>query len=377
MGLTGHALLAVCLAVALAAPVATVRLWSRRRGGRLLTVLRRGLLILLGQLAAVAVVAVLVNDSYDFYGSWSDLVGGSAVNPAVGRDGVLPASGVVEAAAITARFRAHRIPGGGAVLDQTIVGRRSGLRAPATIYLPPQYDSPAYARTRFPVVLVMPGYPGNPRLWMTHLHLPLILAREVVAHRAVPFVAVVVKETVVPPRDTECADVVHGPQVETFLAQDVREQVVRALRVRADRGGWALMGDSTGGFCATKLAMRHPTLFASAVSVAGYYTTVQDRTTGDLYGGNRRLRAASSPLWRLEHLRAPPVAVAVTTTRQERDYRETLAFARAARPPMQVLAAVMATGGHNTRTWSVVLPPCLDWLGQRFGPLTAGAGTAS
>jgi S-formylglutathione hydrolase FrmB len=242
----------------------------------------------------------------------------------------------------------------------------SGLNAPAVIYLPPQYFQPQYATTRFPGVLIMPGYPGNPQMYLTKLPSPKIMQSEVAAGRAQPFIAVIIKETVLPPRDTECANVVHGPQVETFLAKDVRTQLSRVLRTRTDRHGWAMMGDSTGGFCAVKMVMQNPTLYASAVGLSGYYTALLDSTTGNLYGGSSKLRNENSPLWRLRHLPAPPVAVLATISAQERTYPQTAALVAAARPPMKVSSIVAPRGGHNTRNWGAMLPHAMDWLSQQF-----------
>ena len=245
------------------------------------------------------------------------------------------------------------------------------------IYLPPQYFQPRYAQTRFPVVLIMPGYPGNPKLYLTLLPVPQIMQREVQAGRAKPFIAVLIKETVVPPRDTECANVVNGPQVETFLAQDVQTQLSHVLRTRTDRQGWAMMGDSTGGFCAVKMVMQNPTLYGSAVGLSGYYNALLDHTTGSLYGGSARLRNENSPLWRLQHLPAPPVAVLATISAQERTYPQTAAFVRAARAPMEVSSIVAPTGGHNTRNWGAMLPRAMDWLSQQFAAAPSSAAAAA
>ena len=44
-------------------------------------------------------------------------------------------------------------------------------------------------------------------------------------------------------------------QAETFFAQDIPTAASEAYRVAAQPSGWALMGDSTGGYCAAKLAI--------------------------------------------------------------------------------------------------------------------------
>ncbi|MGZ4593580.1 MAG: alpha/beta hydrolase [Actinomycetes bacterium] len=375
MGLTSPFFLALCAVLAVGAPVATLLLWSRARGPLVARVLQRLSMIAACQVTAVVLLGVIVNNSFYFYSSWSDLLGGptssTTASSSSAAGSLLPASRQAEARRIVLGFHGHRTAGGGLVLAHTIHGAVSGISAPALIYLPREYAMPRYAHTRFPVVVVMPGYPGNPRMWLTRLPLPQLMRTEVDAHRAVPFVAVIIKETVAPPRDTECADVVGGPQVETFLANDVPSEISQVLRVRTDRAGWAFMGYSTGGFCAVKLAMRHPQTFASAVALSGFYKAVLDSTTGALYGGSTLLRDQSSPLWRLAHLPAPPIGVLATISKQEYTYPQTVELLKLARPPMQMTSIITPTGGHNTRNWSAVLPRAIDWLGHRFGPLGA------
>jgi enterochelin esterase-like enzyme len=370
MALTGRSFLALCVLSAVALPAAALLLWPRVRGRPVLRGLQRLTLIGACQLTAVVLIAVLVNNSFGFYTSWGDLLGTSNGAVVVGGTGLLPTRRAAESAQVNDAFRTRRLRTGGVVLNYTIHGPRSGISAPALVYLPPEYGQARYRHTRFPVVTVMPGYPGNPLMWLHHhLPLPTFIRHEVARGKATPFVAVIVSETVAPPRDTECADVVGGPHVETFLAQDVRSQVAAVLRVRTDRAGWSLMGDSTGGFCATKIAMRHPRLYGSAVSLSGFYTAIQDVTTGELYGGSTALRERSDPLWRLRHLPAPPIDLLVTSSRQERTYPQTQALLSETKPPMNVTSYVATTGGHNTRAWSLMLPRAIDWLRGEFGPL--------
>ena len=251
MGLTSRAFTIFCVVAAIVAPAATMLLWARLKGPAVLRGIQRFGLIVVCQLLAVALVGTVVNNSFYFYSSWGDLLGTSHVGALSSHD-ILPARRRAEAKIIAAVRRAHPSPGHGLVLSQTIHPAGSGLNAPVLVYLPPQYFQPRYAHTRFPVTLIMPGYPGNPKMYVTRLNIPKIMTDEVKAGRARPFIAVIVKETILPPRDTECANVVHGPAVETFLASDIRSQLSRTLRTRTDRLGWAMMGDSTGGFCAVK-----------------------------------------------------------------------------------------------------------------------------
>lgn len=400
MPLTSPSLLVALVVAATALPVAAVLGWRRLPGGPVAAGVQRLALVLTCQLLAVLAVAAALNDDFGFYTSWQDLrtsitgqsagvAAGAAPVPVVNGGGRATWSGASADAGVAPWLRAVvpaesapdlRQAGPLAPLAAGASGYRmlrvtfsgSGLRTPAVVLLPPQYFEPAFARARFPVLLAFNGYPGTTGPWLHQMRLPDTIAALAPARGELPFVAVLLEQNVVPPRDTECTDVPGGPQVATFLGQQVPARLFADLRVRADRAGWATIGYSTGGFCAVKLAMLYPHQFGAAASLAGYYTALRDGTTGDLYGGSERYRALNSPVWRVRHLPPPDVALLVMTTRQDGEsYVSSEQFLRAARPPLQVSALVLPQGGHNFGVWSAVLPEVLRWLEARATPVRA------
>jgi enterochelin esterase-like enzyme len=272
---------------------------------------------------------------------------------------------------VDARFARPQARVEGVRIDSVQVGPASGVRAKLIVFLPPQYGDPAYAGTKFPVVQLLPGYPGQPQTWLGKLKVAQTLLAEVRAGRSKPFVLVLPAMNVAGLRDTECSDVVGGPKVETWLTDDVRRLVTRGYRVRTDAAGWGVMGYSTGGFCATKLAMRRPDLFRAGVSMSGYFTIAHDAKTGDLFGGNVALERQNSPSWLVENRPPPPVALLLTGTAQDGGtVAQMRRFAAAARPPLRVSQQVAPAGGHNTGVWAAQVPACLAWLSKELGPPT-------
>jgi S-formylglutathione hydrolase FrmB len=139
--------------------------------------------------------------------------------------------------------------------------------------------------------------------------------------------------------------------------------------LRVQQGAWGVVGDSTGGYCATKIAMTHDAEFRAAVSLSGYYFALHDVTTGNLWGGSRTLRHLNSPQWMLAHRPAPPVSLFVTIGKQEtkrEGYPDTMKFLSLVKPPMRVTALIEPHGGHNFRTWDAELPTALHWLSNRL-----------
>jgi enterochelin esterase-like enzyme len=420
VGLTSGFFIGLMIAVAAGSFAVTVWLWPRFAAQRPATMAARLGLIAASQLLVLAAAAAFVNGYFAFFGSWSELFGGAGSAPVTvagaaassrpivvtGSDlGPVPGGSALpeladgRLAAKPPHVYAKSPPPGkltiahgldlrggaaaaarsvGKVLEITVTGQHTGIVSAADyVYLPPQYFQPAYAHTRFPVVLALTGYPNDTWSIVRWLDLPSTAADLVAQGRIGPAVYVMMNVSVALPRDTECTNVPQGPQAETFLAQDVPQAVEQTFRVQSGRSGWAVLGYSTGGYCAAKLAMMYPYQFSSAVSLAGYYTALQDSTTGNLYGGSTAFRNENNLDWRLAHLPAPPVSVLVTSSLVgEHDLPGTLAFLHLIHAPMRGYSLLVKQGGHNYGTWVRQLPQSLEWLNQRLTPAVPPAQPA-
>ncbi len=357
MSLTGTPLIALFCAVALCALTLVVWLLPRVPGAA-----GRAALLIACQVCLLAALLTAGNAYFAFYGSWTDLLGLTGASTSTPRTTTdrRPVVPVPDAFADQ-----NRMPERDGRLEAVLIhGARSGITTRAYVYLPPQYFRDPAAR--FPVSVAITGYPGNAQNLVSRLRLPQTAALEIEAGRLPPTIFVMTRPTVAPPRDTECTDVPHGPAAETFFAQDLPAALRGAYRTVVDPVGWSTLGDSTGGYCALKLAMRHSDRFGAAISLSGYYGAIKDFTTGDLYGGSRAYRAENDLEWRLRHRPPPPVDVLVTTSRVgEGDYRQTLRFVSLVRPPMRVATITLPTGGHHFSVWNRELTPALRWLGRR------------
>jgi pimeloyl-ACP methyl ester carboxylesterase len=354
------ALAAVLLVVLVSA--ATVLCWNRLPG----TVRWPGRIALLGagQFCAVLLTAVLVNDNFVFYQSWSELLG---QHPRQSRPAAQPGS--LDAGLRPLLYRDF-LAGRGTMTTVPITGVRSGIPAhPALVYLPAQYGDPAFADRSFPVVELLSGFPGGPRTWVRQLHVATVLDGLIATGRAAPVIAVIPEQNVASPRDTECVNVVRGPQVDTYLSDDVRTATVRAFRASTSGTQWTVMGDSTGGYCAADLAFRHPQLYAAAVSIAGYDAPAHDSTTGDLFGGDPQLAQDYSPLWLLQHRRPPDLALLLISSRPDLTARRASEhMVGAARPPLRLSVLTLPRGGHNFATFAAEIPVGFSWLSRFVAP---------
>ena len=374
MDLLGKPLVVLLSILTVSLPATTYFCWLRVKGPRLTRVGTRVLLIVGCQLAAVMLVAAVVNDYGNFYASWSEVAGSSVGTPGASQpqpDGVRTAprsdQSAVQVLPETGWSSPSQWSTRGRVVAVRIQGARSALSGTATVWLPPQYFQPAQAHRRFPAVEVFSGYPGSEQGLLTTMKYPQHLLDEMSAHRAGPMVLVMQRPAVTFPRDTECTDVPDGPQALTYFAQDVPAAISRSFRVRST--GWGAMGYSTGGYCAAKIAMLHSDVIPAAVALSGYFHAVSDRSTGDLWGGSPVLRQLNDLEWRMAHLPAPPVSLFVAGSRTERGpdgFRDTQRFLSLVRLPTHVRTMILPSGGHNFASWAQEMGPGLDWLSARL-----------
>lgn len=344
------------VAVLVAATLAALT-WDRVRGW--LAWLVRPVAVTLCVATAAAAAIVGVNRELELYSSWTELFGSAPDNGAGMPQQVVDAP-------VTAM--------GGRIVSFTVRGKASGLTLRAFAYLPPGYGTKLRGQ-RLPVIEALDGFPGSPQVWLKGLDAPRILDEEISARRMAPTVVVFPYQTVTPTRDTECVNAVGGVAMDTFLTTDVPAAVTRMFRVRTDGAGWGLMGYSAGGFCAVNLALRHPTRYAAAASLSGYFHALTDATTGDLYRGSAAARDQNSPLWRIHALPVPRLALYLAAARDDRfEYGELRRFVAQARPPLRLTTGTVPQGGHSRGVWRELERPAFDWLSSWLaGPEHAGS----
>lgn len=362
--LTGWPVLIAAVVLCVLTPLGTVALWQRAGRSKWRWPLHT-VTVFAAQLTAVVMAAVLLNDNFGFYSSWRELIGGEhhRITVAQVRTGSLDTL-------LAARTTVAARTGHGTVARITIPSTAHGVAAhEAQVYLPPQYGAPQYLHRQFPVVELLAGAGGHPETWQQHLQLARLLDRGIAAGTIVPLIAIMPTVLVSLPRDTECVNVVHGPQVENYLTTDVYDTVTRDFRAATTRNGWSLMGYSTGGYCASNLLLRHPTSYVAGVSLAGYSKPYLDSTTGPLFGHSQVLKNENTPLWRVQHLPDPDVALLLMTTRDDVEtYRDATAMRAAARAPLNVCVLALRHGGHNFAVWSAQEPTAFGWLSRQLTP---------
>ncbi|GGS85665.1 alpha/beta hydrolase [Streptomyces cinerochromogenes] len=372
MGLTSNKVLVLAILIALVLFIGTVWLWPRLARTNWRSVSGRIGLLLFTQVALFACVGLAANQAFGFYASWADLFGKETDQGVVIDHSAHGSTGgplqVVSTSDVPG-VRASRPETGGQVQKVDIVGRTTHMVTPAYVYLPPEYFQPQYRTRTFPVSVVLTGYPGTARSLVDKLNYPSTAQRLAKDGRMQPMILVMMRPTVAPPRDTECVDVPGGPQAETFFAKDLPDAVLSHYRAGKRPGSWGVIGDSTGGYCALKLAMHHPNVYTAGAGLSPYYKAPIDPTTGDLFHGDKKLQNRSDLFWLLEHEEAPDTSLLVTSSKVgEHNYTSTMKFIEQVQATnlTRISSIILESGGHNFNTWRREIPPTLQWVSGRL-----------
>jgi enterochelin esterase-like enzyme len=385
MDLTSSTLLDAVIALTVVSVALTVWLWPRLARRGVLWILARLGMILMSQISLVLVVALMINSYGDFYPTWDDLVGGGnnqqvAFGQTTGGNTAVSAGngGLITIDKTGDLSRWHDLPSGpadqvGQVSSVHIRGEHTKISDHAYVFLPPQYFQPAYAHTGFPVITAYTGFPGEIETLVDHLKTIQQFASLEQAGQVQPTILVLISQNVTMPRDNDCLNIPHGPQVETFLTTDYQTAMRATYRVTDDPRGWGLEGYSEGGTCALEIAMRHPQLFSVVGDLGGDYADVEDAQTGNLFGpkgskARTQLLNDYNIEWRLKHLPLPSVQVLVATTTKENDYKATEQFLQSVKAPMSATPMLLKLGGHNFTTWAQEQGPAMAWMSQHMSP---------
>lgn len=141
------------------------------------------------------------------------------------------------------------------------------------VYLPPSYDSPAARERRYPVLLLLHGWPGGDGNWPGQGRCAETLD-SLAARGAIPeWIAVMPRGEGVGTlgRSLWLNSADGRSHFEDFLTRDLIAWVDSSFRTRATPEERTVVGLSDGGTAAFRLVMRHPDLFRAAASLSGRF----------------------------------------------------------------------------------------------------------
>ncbi len=373
MDLTGAPLLVLLAAVLVAAVCFAVWVWPRLAATRLMTVAGRLGVLALVNVAALLVAFAVLNDQFQFFSDWADLVGAASSQAAATSSGgsvssavnaaVVPRTTGGSGPASTSRLLSSTDPSSAIYL---VTGGLSGVTSQVQVLLPPGYGDPANAHRVYPVLEGFGGYPSTVVQLSSGFAVQSTLAGLAAQHRLADVISVIVQPWTPPGRDTECVDGpggrARGDQVETWATVDVPGWVRQHFRAAHARTSWATWGISAGAWCASMSSMLHPDQYSATLSFGGYFAPEWGNwhpfPAGDPRATRYDLVAGARAV-------PPPVAIwAYVSQRDPVAYPSTRALLAVARTPLSVTARIAPSGGHRYTQWTPWFPVALDWLGR-------------
>ncbi len=255
---------------------------------------------------------------------------------------------------------------GGVEVTQ-LKGQVSGVNAEVYVWLPPQYKEPAYRHHKFPVVELLPGYPGSAKAWFGSLHANEQLMPLMESGRVAPFILVAPRTNLLAGVDTGCANITGTVNADTWLSVDVPKMVMDNFRAEPAPSGWAVAGYSAGAHCAVKLAVAHPDRYRAAVGMSGYNDPIAERNS--LAAASPAPRAANNPYLLLKAKRTPPPIALYISGESGDGYEAGTALASVAEAPTAVHVVFLprSAGGHTMALWRPQVKAVFRWLTLEMG----------
>jgi S-formylglutathione hydrolase FrmB len=349
--------------VTLIALVLTVVFWHKLTPTKWQHITGRVSAIIFIQLFALASAGITINRAGEFYASWGDLFGSKNQ---LSKIAVAPNL----LAQISAKdiAQARRTSGGSLIIREVIKGATSGISDVVFVVLPPKIAAQMEANPSSPsvgndyqVVELFPGYPGVPQTWIGSMDGITTLENLENAGRVQNTIAIIPAINVAPGEDTECLNFVGGPQVETWITSDMHEFATRFLGV--DARPWNSFGYSTGGWCATQVAIRHPDLYSNAVSLAGYFKPIFS-----LGVSKREKKFLTNKYDLIATLKKSPSNQHLLIIASQKD-KFTKAAAQNFMKDASLLIPIryipIPIGGHNTNVWKPFVSTAFEWINEQ------------
>ena len=300
------------------------------------------------QIMLLVTVGIGLNIQNGFYSSWSDLFGVEKYKSQY----IAPKTINLSKAKITSN--------GSAILKETFTGKKSHITSSVWLLLPKPIVQAIKdgASQKFPVAVFLSGSPGVPTAWLNGLNLDDQIKEAQSQSTLGNFIAVLPEFNIIPRTDTGCMNIPGKAKVETWLSKDIYNYVINNLP--AEINNWVITGYSTGGWCSTMLALRHPGIFQAAAPIAGYFRAefpfkIEKQTREKLREKYDLIRLA----------KMNPVKILILSSKEDANsYESSNWFYNSIKNTNQVELKSVTNGGHNFSTWRPLAQEVLRWFAK-------------
>ncbi len=184
------------------------------------------------------------------------------------------------------------IPSNGTIVTDSLVSPSlGGQRRTVLVYLPPTYNTPFGQNKRYPVLYLLHGSPGQAHDWFTGGKANQSADTLIALGKIHELIIVSPDGNGQPGSPTEWANSYNQHQLmESYVVNDVVKYIDSKYRTIPDAANRGIGGLSMGAFGATNIAVHHPDIFGSVISLGGYYYA-----EGGIWGNNAAYMRQNSP----------------------------------------------------------------------------------
>jgi enterochelin esterase-like enzyme len=321
-----------------------------------------------------------VNKFYDYYQTWggmiNDLTGqGVSAIPKYAAAGVGSKNSFDKnIGRITSDAEDAQV---GYLFQTSVTGARSHLTRNVYVYLPPQYFQKPYLHTKFPVIELLHGSPGNPQAWVDVMGVIPTFLSLLEVHPSDAAVLVMPDTDGGMQYGLQCLNDPGGLQDMTFVAIDVPDAVARIARVQAPGRAWGLAGYSEGGYCTANIALQYPSRWGAAGVMSGYFRPIDSQVPEgnkpgakaeevNVFRGRPALGLLNSPQDYVTRVPVNDLLPAFWLAAGAEDSSDVSA-AEGFRQLLETRVAnvpfvIIPGGGHQGSVWRAALVPMLNWM---------------
>ncbi|HEX4208708.1 MAG TPA: alpha/beta hydrolase-fold protein [Ktedonobacteraceae bacterium] len=235
-----------------------------------------------------------------------------------------------------------------------------GQRKNFMVYLPPSYNTPLGRNKYYPTLYLLHGSPGTDIDWVKGGKATASADTLIDTHRMPETIIIMPDGNGRAKETSEWGN--SGDQrqlIENYVAYDLVNYVDQHYRTLPDTGDRAIGGLSMGGFGAMNIAIHHPNVFGSVISLGGYY-----RAAEMIWGNNPTYRAMNSPLYTLPNT---PAAWKLhiylgAATKDQPYYTDTRQFAQELDRLHIPYHFDLEHGYHAWHIWEVQMYKALSWI---------------
>ncbi len=265
----------------------------------------------------------------------------------------------------------------GYLFQTTITGAKSHLTRDVYVYLPPQYFQKPYQHTRFPVIELLHGSPGNPAAWVDVMGVIPTFLNLLESHPADAAVLVMPDTDGGLQYELQCLNNPGGIQDMTFVASDVPDAIARIARVQPPGRAWGLAGYSEGGYCTANIALQDPNGWGAAGVMSGYFYPIASQVPEgnkpggkphvvDVFLGHPALQLLNTPRDYITRVPINDELPAFWLAAGAQDRQDVVAAANFRQLLQTRLAdvpfVIVPGGGHQGSVWRAALGPMLTWM---------------